>query len=313
MRLRIKIDELKNLLSKMYFPNEGEKEEKKYWALFKERFPNLEIFWRWFIVPATRRIENEKDRTSRIEYGEGVHSSIKRIVSLHYFIFKNMLFCWQDSEDYRKRLSYFYDFWAHLVSILDLTEIFLLENYKLKCTCYWREIDIPELDKRTFLDKAEDWYGSEYPKRRNDFLKKWRPVIWGIHKRKDLLASYFSKSEEWKKYDRRSQNIRAYRNFAIHDIGPGKIERRSKDGSRMVWVPKLEKVSRYKTWQDFYRILNNGKGMDDAITDQEIMMSVLSQVQSMLNKLWTKPIHDTKKLFEKKNDILLEKYNIELL
>lgn len=132
MRKKVELSHLENILSKMYFQNEGKEDERKYGFLFEERFPNLQIFWRYFIIPATRRIENENNRENRNGYRAGVHDIVRRITSLHYSIFRNLLYCWEDSEDYSKRMSYFYDFWVHLVSALDLTEMLLVKFYGLK-------------------------------------------------------------------------------------------------------------------------------------------------------------------------------------
>jgi len=69
----------------------------------------------------------------------------------------------------------------------------------------------------------------------------------------------------------------------------------------------------YKIWKDFYQVLTDYKKVGDAVSEQKLMDSEFAQVQSILNRLWTKPIDDIEKLFELRNKTLQEKYNIEFL
>lgn len=222
-----------------------------------------------------------------------------------------MLFCWQDSEDYRRRRSYFYDFWAHLVSTLDLTEMFLLTCYALKLESWGEEINTPKLDKDTFLDSARKWYNERYPREYTRFLGEWKPVTWSIQRRMDLLANYFGCSKELDDYSRYSQGARTYRNCMVHSTGFANMKILT--GNLGHLVPRKDRIRDYKglIWSEqMDRILDK---QEDAIPSVQLMKLEFDSVQDILNKLWTRRIHDTEKLFESRNEILQQKYNIELL
>lgn len=181
--------------------------------------------------------------------------------------------------------------------------------------CHGKKVDIPELNKDTFLDGARKWYCERYSREYNDFLKKCKPVSWRIHRRMDLLANYFICSKELDDYSRYSQSTREYRNLLVHSPGLARIEVRSNTSPSNLGhlVPRKDRISEYKDliWGDQFTKMLRRQG--DVNCSVDMMKSEFDSVQDILNKLWIKPIHDTKEMFETKNETFQQKYNIELL
>lgn len=310
MKYKISLSKIDDIISKTHFANDGDSYERLYWTFFKERFPNCETFWRYFVVPLTKRIEVEiKDPNERIRSREGISEDIKDIASFHYSMFLNLIYSYDHLQNFR--LSSFEDFYTHLASACDLAEEFLLKAYLLilECTDQKSEI-LQELKKEDFLKISERWYDDNYSKVYEDYLKKGKSATIKLPSRKNVLDEYFEDQEDWREYQRYSQKIREYRNIIVHDIQIGKII----TIGGIPLVPKKEKIQDYKKWsyvfvaqQDIQKLKN------DFINMKEQMILDIGNLEIILNKLWNKPIKDLRNLFFKdKNEILLEKYNIDL-
>lgn len=309
MRLKIELSQLKNILSTMYFHNEGMEEEKKYWVLFKERFPSLEKFWRQFIVPATKRIEDVRDPKERTCLGTGVQKEITRIVSLHYSVFLALVYCYDHLQHFR--ISSFEDFYAHIVSALDLAEEFLLRNYLLGLECTGKKSQtLHRMTIEDFLQRAKKWYDKHYSEVYENYLKKGKRKPIYLPSGENVLDEYFKGSQDWGKYKCYSETMRPYRNRIIHDIGYGKIY----ISELVTLVPRKGATQKYNNWQGFHSIAGDPQAIrDNAINMKEQMVSDIVALEMIFNKLWVKPINDIEKLFEGRNEILQQKYNIDLL
>lgn len=309
MRYKIALGKIENIISKTHFANDGDSYERLYWTFFKERFPNCETFWRYFVVLFTKRIEIEiKDTNERIRPREGISEDIKDMASFHYSMFLNLIYSYDHLQNFR--LSSFEDFYTHLGSACDLAEEFLLKVYLLILECRDQESKIlQELEKEDFLKIAGGWYDDNYSKVYENYLKKGKPAPIKLPSRKNILDEYFEDQEDWREYKRYSQKIREYRNIVVHDIQIGKII----TIGGIPLVPKKEKIQNYKKWsyvfaaqQDIQKLKN------DFINMKEQMILDIGNLEIILNKLWNKPINDLRMLFKDKNKILSEKYNIDL-
>lgn len=314
MVYKITLDKIEEIISKTIFANEGDKYERIYWIFFKKRFPNCETFWRYFVVPLTKRIELEtKDPSERIRPREGISEDVKDIASFHYSMFLNLIYSYDHLLNFR--LSSFEDFYIHLVSACDLAEEFLLKTYLLilECTDQKSEI-LQELKKEDFLKLAEKWYDENYSKVYENYLKKGKVKPIRLPNRGNVLDEYFKKDSEdwknWKEYKRHTQKIREYRNIIVHDVKIGRII--SLGGIPL--VPKKEKIQNYKKWSYVFAVQKDVQKLkSDFINMIEQMILDIGQLEVILNKLWARPIKDLKKLFfDDKNKILLKKYNIDL-
>lgn len=126
MRLKIRLTELEEMISKSHFATDGDQFEQVWWIFFKERFPNHEKFWSYFVIPLTKRIEPVKDLNERIRFRDGIHDDLKNISSLNYSMFLNLVYSYDHLQNFR--LSSFEDFYMHLGSACDLAGKFCLES-----------------------------------------------------------------------------------------------------------------------------------------------------------------------------------------
>lgn len=255
MGYKIALSKLRRLISKTHFANDGDGAERVYWVYLKERFPNCETFWRYFVVPSTKRIELEVSEPNerRIQHREGIFEHIKDITSFHYSMFVNLIYSYDHLQ--KSGLSSFEDFYIHLASACDLAEDFLLKTYLLILECRGQKSRIlQELKKEEFLKRAEKWYENDYSKIYENYLKKgkWIPV--NIPCEQDVLNEYFEHSEDWQKYKNHSDRIGQYRNVIVHDVLIGTIGTR--DGG-IVLVPKKEKIQNYRKWTDVFSAQDN--------------------------------------------------------
>jgi hypothetical protein len=304
------LDRIKDTISRTHFANDGDRYERSYWTFFKERFPNCEDFWRYFVVPFTKRIElGVEDPNERIRPREGISEDIKDVASFHYSMFLNLTYSYDHLKNFR--LSSFEDCYTHLSSACDLAEEFLSRTYLLILECKGQKSEVlHELTKEDFLKLAEKWYDDNYPKVYEDYLKKGKPAPIRLPSRRNVLDEYFKDQEEWKRYKRHSQMIREYRNIIVHDTQIGRII--SVGGIPL--VPKKEKIQNYKKWSHVFAAQQDiGRLKSDFINMIEQMILDIGNLEVFLNSLWTEPINDLRKLFfDDKNRILLKKYNIDL-
>ena len=311
MEYKIALNKIKDIISKTHFAHDGDPYEVSYWTFLKERFPNCETFWRYFVVPFTKRIEIEiKDPNERIRPREGISEDIKGIATFHYSMFLNLIYSYDHFQNFR--LSSFEGFYMHLGSACDLAEEFLLKTYLLILECTDKKSEIlQELKKEDFLKIAEKWYDDNYQTVYENYFKKGKVIPIKIPNRRNVLDEYFKGSEDWKKYNKYTQKIRKYRNIIVHDAQIGKIICLH-DGITL--VPKKEKIQDYKKWSHVFAALQDEQKLrNDFINMKEQMILDIRGLEVILNDLWTKPINDLGKLFfDDKNKILLKKYNIDL-
>lgn len=311
MGYKIALSKIEDVISKTYFANDGDRCEREYWIYLKEGFPNCETFWRYFVVPCTKRIEFEvSEPNERIRPREGVSEDVIDVASFHYSMFINLIYSYDHLQ--RFGLSSFEDFYVHLGSACDLAEEFLLKTYLLILECRGQRSEIlQELKKEDFLKLAEKWYDDKYSKVYENYLKKGKPSPMKLPSRQNVLDEYFQDSVDWKEYKSHTQKIRGYRNVIVHDVQIGMITPIDAGG---VLVPKKEKIQDYKKWSYVFAAKRDAEKLrDDFIDMKEQMILDIRTLEIILNKLWVKPINDLKKLFfDEKNETLLGKYNIDL-
>jgi len=310
MQYEISKARLEAIISMANFANEGDKYEREYGEILKPRFPDCETYWRNFVVPNTKRIEVEiRDPDERIRPGEGISEDITDIASLNYSLFLNLVYCYEHLS--HPKLSSFEDFYMHLVAACDLAEEFLQRTYLLVLECRREKSEVlQQLKREDFLELAGNWYDRYYQNVYDDYLKKGKPVPVRIPNRRNVLDEYFGYSEDWKEYKSFTRKIREYRNVIAHDVKIGSF---SIDGIN--FVPKKEKIQQYKKWSYvFAAAQDKEKFKRDFIERNEQMSSDIERFETLLNKLWKTPILNLRKLFfEDENEIILAKYNINLI
>ena len=308
--LKISLEKLNDLVSKSSYVNEGDSYERRYSELFKEEFPNTEIFWRYFVVPSTNRINTLiTNSEERIRQRENVSNDIKDLGALHYSMFINLIYANHQLEHFG--LASFENFYTHLGTSCDLAEEVLMRAYFLiiECTSQNSRV-LQELSKDEFLKIAANWYENNYKKVYEHYLNKGKPPPLKLLSRSNVLEEHYGREQSWKQYRSFSQQIREYRNVIVHNIQIARII----TSPMGVVVPRKEKIQDYKKWSSVFAVRgNNKKIVEDFIDMKEQMNLDLVNLMRILNQLWVKPLGDLKKLFyEDRNERLLEKYNVEL-
>lgn len=309
--MEIEYEILQQIISDTTFKSTGALPEQKYCDYLIAEFPNHEVFWKTIIVPFTNRICLPLDDIQRFtDPREGVAEEMHEIGSFHYGIFLNIVYAHHILEN--KHYSFFENFYVHLGSICDLVEELLLRVYFLIIECQKIESNIlNKLTKTEFLEIAADWYDENYSNLFEQYFQSGKPNPIRIPNRKYLLAEYFEKSKPWKAYASFSQLIRQYRNVHVHHYNVASLKN-SDTGE--IFVPKKEKIGKYKRWRDVTKASQDTSLHTDFISQDILMTQDISNLKKVLNSLWEKPIQDLSNLlFIERNEVILKKYNMTLV
>ncbi len=310
MKLLIDIKHLWSIVKDISFDNDGDNLERQFGKQVVEKFSNCEEFWRLFIVPMTRRIDDKIDKTNtvRIRKRKNVTDDLYEIAIFHYSAFVKLGYAFDHLNNLKS--SSFEEFYAHLSSCCDIVEEFFLKIYLLRNDCLDRGSEIlQKLSKNKFLDLARIWYNENYHKVYTHYLNKGKFMAMRLPGRANLLDEYFEKSEDWKTYKTFTNKIRQYRNVLVHSAIVGKIW--THDGKKIL-VPKKEVIHKYKNLIDVLESANNVERLKHDFVDmREQMVKDINRFLDILNKLWNKPIKQIKQLFYlDKNEKLLSKYGL---
>jgi len=124
----------------LHLASDGDGNERNFWPVINEQFPNYEILWRNVVVPTTRRIELPLGSERRHERRAGVTEDLWLIAYINYSVFLNIVGAFQHlAQPVMLSLGNFY---THLASACDLVEEFLLRVHLLICEC--RGEPVPE-------------------------------------------------------------------------------------------------------------------------------------------------------------------------
>src|SRR5579863_2329302 len=157
MGLKISIADLRAKIEQIHFANRGDALEQQYWPVFKERFPRVEEFWRWCVVPMTGRIEQASspalDMTTR-----DVAPDLWKISFRHYSAFLHFIYAYERLRQAHEPWA-FGEFYSHLGSVCDLAEDFLIDVHLLVLFCRDQSSTLLcKLTRAEFLDLAAEWY-----------------------------------------------------------------------------------------------------------------------------------------------------------
>lgn len=315
----ISADELVKELSKISLSNHGTLLEKEYVDFLTKRFPNYEIYWRYFVVPATTVIENV-DSGGALRTRQCVSDQVTDICSLHNSVFLNLLYSHLHLMEYNAPSS-FEDFYMHLVAASDVAEAFLFRIYILIMTSIGDENQdfLKRMNLDHFLKQAEKWFKKKYTKSFNIFTNTGHFRFMNPpHDAKSILGKYYQKSQCWSEYMNYTMNaLRPYRNTVVHnalirymqdaiiDIGKG-------EAKEIRYVPKIENICKYNSLSKFQRALYEyNQTRSDFTVMEEQMKSDIQKVMKLMNELWEKPINDLYALlYKESNEHLQNEFNI---
>ena len=154
---------LLNTIANLHLATDGDPQEQRDWPIVNEHFPNYERFWRDLVVPMTTRIEIPVGSPGRHKRRAGVADDLWRVSYLNYSLFLHLT---QASDHLPLPMnSSFNDFYAHLGSVCDLAEDFLLAVHVLVSKCRNQPVRFMQrLSKMKFVEIASGWYDKKYPK-----------------------------------------------------------------------------------------------------------------------------------------------------
>lgn len=306
MPYQISTTELQHRIEQVTFGSDGDTWERQYWPLFKERFPRLERFWQCCIVPVSERIERDLDDPLRYRR-RSVTGDIWQIAYLHYSAFLHLVYGYERLRQGHEPWA-FVEFYAHMGSVCDLVEDFLIKVHLLVLACRGAQSKLlTELSREAFLDLAGKWYDRNYSQLHEHYLAKGKGKPVHLPARPSLVAEYLGpKDPRWCAYRDYSVTLRQYRNFVVHDVALGTIV--SAGGLRL--VPKKEKLSKYKKLDSVFAAASDiQRQKTDFIMMEEQMVADFAELQSVLDSVWERPLADVADLlFKERNAIILEKY-----
>ncbi len=305
--VEISASKLQELISEIHFSNDGDDHEKKYGPVFKEHFPNLELFWRKFVVPTSQRIVRSDQSELRIARRNEVEDAVWDVTFLHYSMFLHLVYAYEHLR--LPALSSFGDVYAHLVSASDLAQDFLIKIYQLILECQGTKSHIMnELTREEFLLHAGDWYDEHYAKAHQHYLAKGKWASIKIPTRESFVDEYVGHAVGWRDFRKFDTSIRTYRNFLIHSVAIGEVIVQG----NIILVPKRQKIESYRTLRQVSEATKSyGRLLTDFTPKEKQVSDDFLEMQICLNKLWEKPLCDLDHLFlQEHNERLLEKYRI---
>lgn len=301
--MKIEFEKLLAIVNTTSYKNGGASTEVMYGHYLEKDFPNSELYWKKFIVPTTNRLYgNNHLEKLNTDNREGISADLLDIGSFHYTIFSHLF--------QAENNLIFENFYVRLGSICDLVEEFLLLVYLIKLCCTGQQSKIWErLTKDEFLEIAGNWYDKNYLTLYDLYLKKGKHIPIEIPRRNNILKEYYSDDSSWRKYSLFSQGIKTYRNKIIHYY----ILARLHDQYGNWYIPKKEKVNKYRRWADLQKAISGITLIpEDFIEENTQMIGDLDEMKRVLQVLWEKPINDMNELlYVQKNELLLKKYNLE--
>ncbi|MBL7824486.1 MAG: hypothetical protein JNK69_13845 [Saprospiraceae bacterium] len=310
MTLQINKLDLEYKTSSFSFEINGDRNEIKYFQYSKEKFSNSEFFWKRFITPLTDRFPDY----SGIDIRNNVDPRVKHLVSIHYSIFINLAYAHLCLDVKGRQDSYFENFYTHLCSVCDLTEEFLFQIYTI---IYEIENNQAyQLKKMTLIDYIKyciKIYRNDYNKLYNIHLQNGKNQRVKIIPSADILYEYFKPSKldsynkAYKDYKRISNPIREYRNVIVHNILVGSCQ----DEAGNDYVPNKYKISEYKWWHKIREKIDIND-LKDFVLKEYKMKNDLLELETILQKLWSKPIEDFDTLlYRDQNPYFLKLFDIE--
>jgi hypothetical protein len=307
MTLKFQTDNLLEKINRFSFKENGDYNESEFGHLVTDIFTNNELFWKHFVTPMTKRVDDNVTLAIEKTYPRnGIDNAIKDLVTKHYSTFLNLTFA-ADCLKFN-RASAFENFYTNLGSVCDLAEEFITQIYFLKLECLDTKSEVVQyLSKKKFLDIASKWYDDYYHSTYTHYFKKGKHTAPKLISRTNILDEYFNGNKAWKTFKTFSSAVRQYRNVIVHNSQIGSIIYEQKR-----FVPKKEKIGNYKKWHEVFAT-NSDRFKHDFLPIEELMDTDFVTMKKYLNDIWAVPYSDLFTLFyTDRNKVLLDKYAIVL-
>jgi len=282
---------LKGFLAQASFAQHGDRTERHHGQEVCQRFPGCEVFWRFFVVPATKRMLGFPEQLgSDVHYRDGIDPRIQDIVEVHYTAFVHLVAAHEVLDSGSSRVMWLEDFYSHLVSSCDLAETLIEKWHLLLLDCRSQSSRVLQLlSREDFLDLAAQWYDESYGQLYEHYLTKGKSPPLKLPATKHLAREFLDnlgKVELWKEWCRGTQPIRDVRNALVHNTRLGKIMLRGPGGSSER-MPKAKEIHRYRTWRAVSAAASNPvRVLTDFVEPRAQAASHLDQVEQLLNQVW---------------------------
>ncbi|MCJ7695746.1 MAG: hypothetical protein MUO40_10005, partial [Anaerolineaceae bacterium] len=220
--MNIDIYKLNQLLDKASYKTDGDNYERNHGIFLSENFPNCERFWKFFVIPLTKRIAGyPTNLLKNIRLREAMDPDLEDISITHYSIFLHLIYAHNHTE--LPIDSSIEEFYIHLASVYDLTDTFLEKIYFLLLKCRGGKSKLFNfLSRDDFIGMASNWYEENYSTVYNHYLSKGKYASMKLPNRKSLLKEFvydfLSQKKLWMEYSQHSLMIRTFRNVLVHDV-----------------------------------------------------------------------------------------------
>lgn len=302
--MKISKSELLNITNNNSWKLQGDSFEQKFGYLVIDGFPNLEKFWKQFVVPSTGRVHTDAEY---IRQPETIDSRIPIIGNHNYVLFQHIIKCYSliNSQDYFA----VDDFYTHLVAALDNFEQ-LVEKLALLLSEYdtsLKPVFLSQLSEIDFLETMEEWYRNCYADLYTNYKTKGRFSIELQKLNQDTLLKQIFDSKELNKYNKFNQDVRQTRNLYTHGVRIGNIVIPELNSS---FQPKHSKIREYRDdYRKVFRVLSDQKKFNtDFINTKTQMQEDINNLKTILNKLYEVLL---KMIEQAPNKFYKEMYSIE--
>ena len=297
---------LKSFLKSCSFQKDGDTYEQKYGYYLAKHFPNCEVFWKMFVVPATQRIERVEGKPP-ILFRDNIPMEIENIANAHYTMSLHLIYAHHHLET--ENLCQLEDFYTHLASAGDLAETVLEKWTALFFHCRNQELIVLQgLSQDEFLNLASEWYEETYNILYEHYFSKGKLIPIKVPNGKYIVQEYLP-DDLWKSLTKTIQPIRQLRNQLVHSTKLGRII--ISDGKFL--IPKKDKLNHYKTQEALLEASKDnikiGKDFDEK---SHRMYEDIKLLEQALNTVWQKLLADVEKEFYKPtHSKLRDMYDIE--
>ena len=308
--MQVNPDDFQDYLDQATFDSCGDKFEQKYGHYVADTFPNCERLWRLFVVPMTQRVNKYPEWNCEGIYPrEGTPPVLQDIASAHYSMFLNLTFAHLHLED---QYPYSHeDIYIHLASACELADR-VLGMWHLTCLkCQEKQSEaFSRLDLDEVLARIKRKF-EDYEDPVKYYLNHRRTQsIYFLPSENDLVHECLEVLEYEGNYEAVRNAIKAYRNRIVHDV---RIGRYLDTGEGTYLVPKVKKISDYKTWCAVAEIANEPKVIKRDFTDFNSQAEEqIRLLETTLHDLWNVLIENfSDEFYSDARDDLRQMFDIE--
>lgn len=290
MNAKIDLGTFREWRAKVNFAEHGDKLERDYCTFVLNEFPNVQEFWRVFVVPLTTRLDDyPKPTRPSIQYRPATDESLQHICGANYSVYVHLAFAKAELSSWEDERS-LETVYVRLSSAFDVFEALCFAFAKLIHTCKGSDpVGLEKLDEDAITKKASNFFRTQYSEAFKRFRQKGQAVNVRLHTADKLLADFFSGTNTFGKYKNHSGNVRRMRNALVHDVRLERIQ--DQDGKIM--LPKPAAVNRYRSWSEIQAAALNVETVQKDFNVPRIQAeSDTKESMAILNSLYGKLLQD---------------------